>query len=64
MSAEIATRLADEAAKAVEVPFLRARFADLAFEAVGSSPDAFAQVIDEELDEIRKVVEQIGIRVD
>lgn len=64
LPAEIATRLADEVAKAVTVPSVQARFADLAFEAVGSSPDAFERVIDEEIEKIRKVVEQTGIRVD
>ena len=53
-----------ETVKALALPDLRAKFADLGLEAIGNSPDEFAAVIKSEIPIWAKVIKESGIKPD
>ena len=53
-----------ETVKALAVPDVRAKFADLGMEGIGNSPDEFAAVIKSEIPKWAKVIKESGIRPD
>lgn len=60
----IVKRLADEAAKAAKAPALLQRFAAEDAEAVGSSPQEYAQFIAKEQARWKQVIERAGVKAD
>jgi len=60
----IIKRLADEAAKAAKTPALLQRFAAEDAEAVGSSPQEYAQFIAKEQARWKEVIERAGVKAD
>ena len=64
MSPAIIKRLADEAAKAAKTPALLQRFAAEDAEAVGSSPQEYAQFIAKEQARWKDVIERAGVKAD
>jgi tripartite-type tricarboxylate transporter receptor subunit TctC len=60
----IIKRLADEAAKAAKSPALLARFAPEDAEAVGSTPQDYAQFIAKEQARWKNVIEKAGVKAD
>ena len=64
MPAAITDRLNAEIGKAVQVPSLKAKFADLSFVPTQSTPAQFKQLIAEDLAKIGKAVKEAGIRID
>jgi tripartite-type tricarboxylate transporter receptor subunit TctC len=53
-----------ETVKALALPDLRAKFADLGLEPIGNSPDEFAAVIKSEIPKWAKVIKESGIKPD
>jgi tripartite-type tricarboxylate transporter receptor subunit TctC len=53
-----------ETVKALALPDLRAKLADLGMEGIGSSPDEFAGVIKSEIPKWAKVIKEAGIKAD
>jgi tripartite-type tricarboxylate transporter receptor subunit TctC len=53
-----------ETARALALPDLRAKLADLGFEAIGNSPDEFAAIIKSETPKWAKVIKDSGIKPD
>ena len=53
-----------ETVKALAVPDVRAKFADLGMEGIGNSPDEFAAVIKSEIPKWAKVIKDSGIKPD
>ena len=64
MPPAIIKRLADEAAKAAKTPALLQRFAAEDAEAVGSSPQEYAQFIAKEQARWKDVIERAGVKAD
>ncbi|HZM43864.1 MAG TPA: tripartite tricarboxylate transporter substrate binding protein [Burkholderiales bacterium] len=62
--AVIVRRLHVETIKALALPDLRAKLADLALEGIGNSPDEFAAFIKSEIPKWAKVVKESGIKPD
>ena len=62
--ATIVQKLHLETVKVIAQPELRARFADLGFEATGTSPDEFAAAIRSEIPKWAKLVRELGIKPD
>ena len=60
----IIRRLHLETVKALALPDLRAKLADLAGEAIGNSPDEFAAIIRSEIPKWAKVIKDAGIKPD
>jgi tripartite-type tricarboxylate transporter receptor subunit TctC len=63
-SATIVRKLHLETVKAVALPDLRAKFADLGLETIGNSPDEFAAAIKSEVPKWAKVIKDAGIKPD
>jgi tripartite-type tricarboxylate transporter receptor subunit TctC len=57
-------KLHREIVKALALPDLRAKFADLGLETVGNSPDEFAALIKSEIPKWAKVIKDAGIKAD
>ncbi len=57
-------KLHTETVKALALPDLRARLADLGLEGIGNSPDEFAAVIKSEIAKWSKVIKEAGIKAD
>lgn len=64
MPREIAERLATEIGKAVKAPALQARFNDLSFETVETTPAQFAKVVHDEIIKVGKVVKDAHISIE
>ncbi len=62
--ATIVGKLHLETVKALALPDLRAKFADLGIEGVGNSPDEFAALIKSEIPKWAKVIKESGIKPD
>jgi tripartite-type tricarboxylate transporter receptor subunit TctC len=62
--ATIVGKLHLETVKALALPDLRAKFADLGLEPIGNSPDEFAAVIKSEIPKWAKVIKESGIKPD
>jgi tripartite-type tricarboxylate transporter receptor subunit TctC len=62
--AAIVRKLHLETVKALALPDLRAKFADLGLEGIGNSPDEFAAVIKSEIPRWAKVIKESGIKPD
>ena len=62
--ATIVRKLHLETVKALALPDLRAKLADLGLEGIGSSPDEFAAVIKSEIPKWAKVIKDAGIKAD
>jgi tripartite-type tricarboxylate transporter receptor subunit TctC len=62
--AEIINRLSAQTAKALQAPEVLKRFANEGIDAVGSTPEAFAKVIREDIVKWGEVVRQSGAKVD
>ncbi|KQP09129.1 ABC transporter substrate-binding protein [Pseudorhodoferax sp. Leaf265] len=60
----IVERLNAEIGKAVQVPALKAKFAELSFVPTQSTPAEFRQLIADDLKKIGKAVKEAGIRID
>jgi tripartite-type tricarboxylate transporter receptor subunit TctC len=53
-----------ETVKALALPDLRAKLADLGLEGIGNSPDQFAAAIKSEIPKWAKVIKESGIKPD
>jgi len=62
--ATIIGKLRIETVKALALPDLRAKLADLGLEGIGNSPDEFAAVIKSEIPKWAKVIKELGITRD
>ena len=62
--ATIVRKLHLEAVKALALPDLRAKLADLGLEGIGNSPDEFAALIKSEIPKWAKVIKVAGIKAD
>jgi tripartite-type tricarboxylate transporter receptor subunit TctC len=62
--ATIVGKLHLETIKALALPDLRAKLADLGMEGIGNSPDEFAAVIKSEIPKWAKVIKESGIKPD
>jgi tripartite-type tricarboxylate transporter receptor subunit TctC len=62
--AAIVGKLHLETVKALALPDLRAKLADLGLEGIGNSPDAFAAFIKSEIPKWAKVIKDAGIKAD
>ena len=62
--AAIVRALHFEIVKALALPDLRAKLADLGLEGIGNSPDEFAAVIRSEIPKWAKVIKDAGIKPD
>ncbi len=62
--ATIIGKLHLETVKALALPDLRAKFADLGLEVIGNSPDEFATVIKSEIPKWAKVIKDAGIKAE
>jgi len=62
--AAIVGRLHHETVKALALPDLRAKLADLGGEAIGNSPDEFGAIIKSEIPKWAKVIKESGIKPD
>jgi len=60
----IIRKLHVETVKALAIPELHTRFADLGLDIIGNSPDEFAAVIESEIPKWAKVIKDAGIRAD
>lgn len=61
---EIVDKLNAAVAKAVQTPHVKARFADLSFEAAPNSPEQFGRIVKEEIRRVGEVVKAANIRID
>lgn len=61
---EIVDKLNAAVAKAVQNPHVKARFADLSFEAAPNSPEQFGRIVKEEIRRVGEVVKAANIRID
>lgn len=64
MPADLVTRLNAEIGKAVQVPTLKAKFAELSFVPTQSTPAQFKQLIAADIAKIGKAVKEAGIVID
>jgi tripartite-type tricarboxylate transporter receptor subunit TctC len=64
MPADLVTRLNAEIGKAVQVPALKAKFAELSFVPTQSTPAQFKQLIAADIAKIGKAVKEAGIVID
>jgi tripartite-type tricarboxylate transporter receptor subunit TctC len=62
--ATITRKLHLETVKALALPDVRAKLADLGLEGIGNSPDEFAAVIKSEIPKWAKVIKESGIKPD
>jgi tripartite-type tricarboxylate transporter receptor subunit TctC len=62
--ATIVRKLHLETVKALALPDLRAKFADLGVEAIGNSPEEFGMLIKSDIPKWTKVIREAGIRPD
>jgi tripartite-type tricarboxylate transporter receptor subunit TctC len=62
--AAIVRKLHLETAKALALPDLRAKFADLGMEGIGNSPDEFAAVIKSDIPKWAKVIKDSGMKAE
>ncbi len=62
--AVIVRKLHLESVKALALPDLRAKFADLGLETTGNSPDEFAAIIKSEIPKWAKVIKDADIKAD
>lgn len=62
--APVIRKIHAETVKALALSDVRARFADLALESIGNSPEEFAQVIKEEIPKWAKVIKDSGAKPD
>jgi tripartite-type tricarboxylate transporter receptor subunit TctC len=62
--ATIVGKLHLETVKALALPDLRAKLADLGMEGIGNSPDEFAAVIKSEIPKWAKLIKESGIKPD
>jgi tripartite-type tricarboxylate transporter receptor subunit TctC len=62
--ATIVHKLHLETVKVLAQPDLRAKFADLGLEVIGTSPDEFAAVIKSEIPRWAKLIKELGIKPD
>jgi len=62
--ATIVRKLHLETVKALALPDLRAKLADLGLEGISNSPDEFAAVIKSEIPKWAKVIKELGIKAD
>jgi tripartite-type tricarboxylate transporter receptor subunit TctC len=62
--ATIVRKLHLETVKALALPDLRAKLADLGIEGIGNSPDEFAAIIKAEIPKWAKVIKESGIKPD
>lgn len=60
----VVERLNAAVAKAVQSPHVKARFADLSFEAAPNTPEQFGRIIREEIRRVGEVVKAANIRID
>lgn len=60
----IVEKLNAAVAKAVQNPHVKARFAELSFEAVPNSPEQFGRIVKEEIHRVGEVVKAANIRID
>jgi tripartite-type tricarboxylate transporter receptor subunit TctC len=63
-AATIIRKLHLETVKALALPDLRAKFADLGLEGIGNSPDEFGAVIKSEIPKWAKLIKESGIKPD
>jgi tripartite-type tricarboxylate transporter receptor subunit TctC len=61
---EIIMRLNAEANKALKIPVVRARFAELALTPLGGTPEDFGRIIATEMDKWGKIIRDTGIKVE
>ena len=61
---EIVDKLNAAVAKAVQSPHVKARFADLSFEAAPNTPEQFGRIIKDEIRRVGEVVKAANIRID
>ena len=61
---DIIARMQAETVKALQAPDVKARFAAVGFEVVGSTPEQFGALIDGDLVKWRKVVMDAGMSAD
>jgi len=61
---DVVERLNAAVAKAVQSPHVKARFADLSFEAAPNTPEQFGRIIREEIRRVGEVVKAANIRID
>lgn len=61
---EVVDKLNAAVAKAVQSPHVKARFADLSFEAAPNTPEQFGRIIKEEIRRVGEVVKAANIRID
>ena len=61
---EIVNRLSSEAAKALQTPDVREKFASQGVDPISSTPEQFAAMMKSELDKWRKVIAASGTKVD
>lgn len=64
MPREITERLAREIGAAVQVPSLKARFAELSFETAQTTPAQFARIVHDEIIKVGKVVKAANISIE
>ena len=64
LPADITAKLQSEVAKALALPEIKERFAVLGFEAIGSTPDAFAKYIDEESAKYERIIRDAKIKTE
>jgi tripartite-type tricarboxylate transporter receptor subunit TctC len=62
--ATIVGKLHLETVKALALPDLRAKLADLGLEGIGNSPDEFAAIIKSEIPKWAKVIKELGLKPD
>ena len=61
---EIVLRMNAEANKALKMPAVRARFAELALTRLGGTPEDFARIIAAEMDKWGRIIRDTGIKVE
>lgn len=64
MPTAVTVRLNAEISKAVEVPALKAKFAELSFIPTRSDPEQFRKLIRDDLSKIGKAVKEANIRIE
>lgn len=60
---EIIARLNADANKAVKLPAVRARLAELGYDVLGGTPEDYARLIRAEMDKWGKIIRGAGIKV-
>jgi tripartite-type tricarboxylate transporter receptor subunit TctC len=64
LPADITAKLQAETAKALAAPDIKERLATLGFEAIGSTPEAFAKFIDAEAAKYQRIIQDAKIRAE